>query len=69
MRTVVGVLTGVLLGLVVGCAAVESVDRSRLSHPAMDLTKDNTPAQSFYLTNLNGIQSTSSGGSCTACAH
>jgi hypothetical protein len=52
-----------------GCSALESVDRTRLNHGAMDLTKDRTPPQPPYLTNLGSIQTSSGGNSCSVCAH
>jgi hypothetical protein len=67
MRTVVSSLV-LLVGLV-GCASFESIDRSQLNHPAMNLTKDKLLPPSFFLTQLGSIQNSSSGGSCSVCAH
>lgn len=66
MKTAAGIL---FLLLIAGCSNLESVNRNRLNHPAMDLTKHRTPPPSPYLTTLGALGNSSGGNSCSACAH
>ncbi len=51
-----------------GCTTYQIQDRSILNHPAMNLSKDWTPAPKGVLTNLNE-ESNGVNASCSVCAH
>jgi hypothetical protein len=55
------------LGLA-ACASIQDVDRSLLSHPAMDFQQSLAPAWTSSFSRLDSIQSVGASGACTACA-
>lgn len=52
-----------------GCSALQTVDRNRLNHRAMDLANPGTRPQVSILSGLGKLNQSLSGGTCSVCAH
>ena len=56
-----------LTGFLVNCQSLSHLEKSRLNHPGMSLSKTLTPSANASFTGLNAIGS-QKGGACTVCA-
>lgn len=58
-----------ILVLLFGCASRAELDRSRLNHPGMDLSKNPTRPVAQEISPLGSLEGGGAAGACATCAH